>query len=85
MTKFHEIEIVSSDETYLYLDIDGVTYRLRWSDGSPVLAKATMAERRRIEISPSGYGLHWSLVDEDLAIAPLLKIMERVEPALAGK
>ncbi|MBI4672478.1 MAG: DUF2442 domain-containing protein [Chloroflexi bacterium] len=81
MNKFHEIKIVSTDETYLYLQIDGAAYRLRWIDASPVLANATMAERSAIEISPSGYGLHWRLVDEDLAINPLLEMMERIEPA----
>ena len=84
-TTIHEIEILSTDETHLYLNIDGSTYRLRWTVASPVLASATMAERNVIEISPSGYGLHWPLVDEDLAITPLSQSMERVEPVLAQK
>ncbi len=83
MNKFHEIKILSTDETHLYLQVDGNAYRLRWRDASPRLAKATMTERSAIEIAPSGYGLHWALGDEDLAIVPLLQIMERIEPALA--
>ncbi|MBZ5586599.1 MAG: DUF2442 domain-containing protein [Acidobacteriia bacterium] len=31
-----------------------------------------MLERSRMELSPSGYGIHWQLIDEDLAVAPLL-------------
>lgn len=85
MKKFHEIEIASSDEMYLYLNIDGALYRVHWKDASPRLAKATMTERNTIEIAPSGYGLHWPLVDEDLAITPLLRSIERLEPVLAEK
>jgi hypothetical protein len=30
-------------------------------------------ERNEFKISPSGYGIHWSLLDEDLSINGLLK------------
>ncbi|MFI5222153.1 MAG: DUF2442 domain-containing protein, partial [Bacteroidia bacterium] len=30
-------------------------------------------ERGNFEISPSGYGIHWSLIDEDLSINGLIK------------
>lgn len=85
MNKLHGIKVISTDENYLYLQVDDAAYRLRWIDASPALAKATMTERSAIEISPSGYGLHWRLVDEDLAINPLLEMMERIAPAFAGK
>ena len=32
-------------------------------------------ERNTYEISPSGYGIHWSLIDEDLSIDGLLEIV----------
>ena len=28
------------------------------------------------ELSPSGYGIHWPLIDEDLAVGPLLRTAE---------
>ncbi|MBN2390824.1 MAG: DUF2442 domain-containing protein [Anaerolineae bacterium] len=66
------------DDTYLYLTIDGAAYRIRWEDASSRLADATMAQRKHFEISPSGYGIHWPWLDEDLAITPLLQSAERV-------
>jgi len=47
--------------------------RIPWSRCSERLAGATQLERSRAELSPSGYGIHWPLLDEDLAIGPLLR------------
>ena len=44
-----------------------------WEKCSERLARASSAERSRAELSPSGYGIHWPLIDEDLAIGPLLR------------
>jgi hypothetical protein len=38
------------------------------------LANASETERKKYEISPSGYGIHWPLIDEDLSIDGLLGI-----------
>ncbi len=71
--KIHDVEIVKADDTYLYLNVDKQPYRIRWVDCSPKLTKANQTEREYVEVSPSGYGLHWPLIDEDLAVTPLLK------------
>lgn len=44
-----------------------------WQKCSMRLANASWLERSRAELSPSGYGIHWPLVDEDLAVGPLLR------------
>ena len=44
-----------------------------WERCSERLARASLAERTRAELSPSGYGIHWPLIDEDLAVGPLLR------------
>jgi hypothetical protein len=44
-----------------------------WERCSERLARASLAERSRAELSPSGYGIHWPLIDEDLAVGPLLR------------
>ena len=44
-----------------------------WEKCSERLARASQAERDRAELSPSGYGIHWPLIDEDLAIGPLVR------------
>jgi hypothetical protein len=43
-----------------------------WEKCSERLSRASWAERSRAELSPSGYGIHWPLIDEDLAVGPLL-------------
>lgn len=45
---------------------------VRWEDCSQRLAAATPDERRRAELSPGGYGIHWPLIDEDLTIGGLV-------------
>lgn len=44
-----------------------------WDRCSERLARASGAERDRAELSPSGYGIHWPLLDEDLAVGPLVQ------------
>ena len=39
---------------------------------SPILAAATAEDRRRAELSPDGYGIHWPMLDEDLSIGGLV-------------
>lgn len=78
--KIHEVEIMGIDAKTLQLLVDGQLYRLTWADCSVKLAKATEQERHYIEVSPSGYGLYWPLLDEDLAISPLLQQAEKIEP-----
>ena len=41
-----------------------------WKECSERLAHASPEERNRAELSPSGYGIHWPLIDEDLAVGP---------------
>lgn len=80
--KIHAVEILKTDSTYLYLRVDKQTYRIRWIDCSPNLVKANQMERDYMEISPSGYGLHWPLIDEDLAVTPLLEDAEKLSDEL---
>ncbi|MDO8965439.1 DUF2442 domain-containing protein [Algoriphagus sp.] len=41
---------------------------------SSKLLDASEGERNLYRISPSGYGIHWPLIDEDLSIEKLLKL-----------
>jgi len=47
-----------------------------WSDCSPLLATASPEQRSTAELSPGGYGIHWPLLDEDLAVGPLVRAAE---------
>ena len=46
-----------------------------WERCSERLAHATQTERDRAELSPSGYGIYWPLIDEDLAVGPLVQMV----------
>ena len=78
MEKFYNVMLVRPELDYLYLIVDGEHYRIPWRMCSPRLTAAQSHERSVIDVAPSGYGLHWPLVDEDLALRPLLALAERM-------
>ena len=78
MNKFHEVQKLKADTTHLYLTVDEQSYRIPWNQCSSRLAHAAHRQRLVVEVSPSGYGLHWPLIDEDLALTPLLQQAERL-------
>jgi len=57
----------------LVLILEGKSVSIPWEDCSGRLSHASPAERNRAVLSPSGYGIHWPLIDEDLAAGPLLR------------
>jgi len=72
--KCHDVQRIVFTDDGLELTVDGETRHFALSEISSKLARATPAERERYEISPSGYGIHWPLIDEDLSIDGLLGI-----------
>lgn len=81
--KIHNVQAVQADNKYLSLIVDGVAYRVRWEDCSPKLKRASLTQRQHWVVSPSGYGIHWPAIDEDLAITPLLKLAEITSSQIA--
>ena len=57
----------------LIVILDSGSVSIPWERCSESLARASLLERSRAELSPSGYGIHWPLIDEDLAVGPLLR------------
>ena len=57
----------------LVLILESKSVSIPWENCSGRLALASQTERSRAVLSPSGYGIHWPLIDEDLAVGPLLK------------
>ena len=72
MEKLHKISELRFDVEFLYLKVDNRSLKLRLSEVSDRLAKANDIEINDYQISPSGYGIHWRLLDEDLSINGLL-------------
>ena len=75
MKQFHDISDLKFENSFLVITIDGETKRFQLKKVSPLLEKASEEERNNFEISPSGYGIHWPLLDEDISIDGLLGIV----------
>jgi hypothetical protein len=74
MSRLHEVQGLSFDDGRMHLQVDGKAYTFDLAEVSPRLLRASAEERRRYEISPGGYGIHWPLIDEDLSIDGLLGV-----------
>ena len=74
MKKYHDIKELKFIGDKLQIKIDGKTHAFQLSEISEKLKEASGIERERYEISPSGYGIHWPLIDEDISIDGLLGI-----------
>jgi hypothetical protein len=57
----------------LVLILEGRAVAIPWEKCSERLSRATLAERSGAILSPSGYGINWPLIDEDLAVGPLVR------------
>ena len=76
MEKAYNISELRFEKDYLILMVDNQTIKLKLKDISRKLLKATEQERKDFKISPSGYGIHWRLLDEDLSVNGLLKLIQ---------
>ena len=72
--KYHDIGHIEIQPESISLSIDGKAYRFKFSEISQRLANASEIEKSTFEISPSGYGIHWPLIDEDLSVDGLLNV-----------
>jgi hypothetical protein len=77
MDKIHAIEFKGIDDKVLELVVDGDTYSIDLARESKKLADATPSQVKDFIISPSGYGIHWPQIDEDLAIDPMIGIQHK--------
>ena len=75
MKKYHYVSELRFDGKFMMLIIDGQQKRFNVNELSTVLAEASDRERTTFEISPSGYGIHWPLLDEDISVDGLLGIV----------
>jgi len=75
MDKIYNIQEIRFDKEFLFIRIDNKSYKIRIRDISLKLTAATDKERLAYTVSPSGYGLHWPAIDEDLSISGILKVI----------
>jgi hypothetical protein len=81
MIRKRHIDGVLFQKEQLILLVDNKRLAFNLDKISPKLKKADKKERETYEISPSGYGIHWPLLDEDLSIESLLKSHPRESSA----
>ena len=77
MKKYHEVKDIKIESGLLILTIDGKEIKKKISELSPVLANAPEEALKIFEVSPSGYGIHWPLLDEDISIDGILGITHK--------
>lgn len=74
MQIYHSIQKILFEKSELIISINGKISRFPLQTISKKLFKASLHERNTYEISPSGYGIHWPLIDEDLSVDGLLGV-----------
>lgn len=74
MDKAHEVQHVSFSGTVMHLMVDGKHFHVDAAMVSKRLRNATQEQRENFEVTPSGYGIHWPDVDEDLSIDGLIGV-----------
>ena len=74
MDKVHEVERVSFSGDQMLLSVDGREFEIDITRHSRRLAEASAAQREKFTVSPTGYGIHWPDLDEDLSIDGLIGI-----------
>jgi hypothetical protein len=74
MIATHKISGISFGLNSISLSIDGKVIELPIDKVSKKLKEASDLQRKFYKVSPSGYGIHWLLIDEDLSVDALLKL-----------
>lgn len=70
---------VAATARALVILLPGRKVQLPWVSIPGKLRQAAWVERKRMELSPGGYGVHWPLLDEDLSVAGLVRLAETGE------
>ena len=73
MKRNQDVKSIRFENYQLLLRVDGKDYRVDVRPYSKKLAGADERTKMNFEISPSGYGIHWPDLDEDLAIDGMIK------------
>lgn len=61
------------DRNQLILSVDEKEIKIDLAKISIKLLNASDVERTMYKVSPSGYGIHWPIIDEDISVNELLK------------
>ena len=73
MKKYHYVKDIRFEKYFLLFKVDGRDHRVDLRQHSKKLASADDRIKTNFEVSPSGYGIHWPELDEDLSIDGMIK------------
>lgn len=73
MIAIHNISDISFGQNIISVPIDGKTIELPPVKVSKKLKDATDLQRKFYKVSPSGFGIHWPLINEDFSVDAILK------------
>ena len=76
MIATQKLDSLTFNEGWMILKTEGKIFKISIQKASMKLSHANDIQRELYQVSPSGYGIHWPLIDEDLAIHQLIKIAE---------
>jgi hypothetical protein len=76
MISSHIIQEISFERNTMTLKIDDHQIKVDLDAISPRLKGANDMQRQFYKVSPSGYGIHWPLIDEDLSVDVILKTIK---------
>ena len=71
--KYHDVAGIRFDKHFLLIRVDGKAYRIDLRRFSRKFASADERTKMNYVLSPSGYGIHWPELDEDLSIDGMIK------------
>ena len=75
-----KVERIEFQGKSMILTFNGQEHRIDLSSVSVRLANASEMARGNFSVSPSGYGIHWPEIDEDLSVDGLIAAACRSEP-----
>ena len=77
MDKIYNVSDIHFDNDFMIIKVDNILYKIKISEASDKLVKASDSVKSDFKISPSGYGIHWNQIDEDLSINGLIRIAKK--------
>lgn len=80
MIETFNVQQISINKDFILIRIDSKEIKIPLDKISQKLKNADDFQRNLYKISPSGYGIHWPLIDEDLSVPALLKEFENKNP-----
>ncbi len=72
MKAIHKVQKIVFSGSLMKIKVDGAEVVVNLTKTSKRLLKASKKERETYKVSPSGYGIHWPLIDEDISVEALL-------------